>query len=106
MGIGPVQAIQNALASANLTLDDMDRIEINEAFAPQVLACAKELQIDMEKFNVHGGAISLGHPLGASGSRILAHLAHGFAQEPNHKYVLGAACVGGGQGICVILSRN
>ena len=105
MGIGPVQAIQNALAAAHLKLQDMDRIEINEAFAPQVLACAKELQIDMDKFNVHGGAIALGHPLGASGSRILAHLAHGFAQEPSHKYAIGAACIGGGQGIAVVLEH-
>uniref|UniRef100_A0A7S3P4H0 Thiolase N-terminal domain-containing protein n=1 Tax=Amphora coffeiformis TaxID=265554 RepID=A0A7S3P4H0_9STRA len=105
MGIGPVQAIRNALAGANLTLADMDRIEINEAFAPQVLACATELQVDMDKLNVHGGAIALGHPLGASGSRILAHLAHGFAAEPTHKYVIGAACIGGGQGIAVVLER-
>jgi len=106
MGIGPVQAIRNALANANLTLADMDRIEINEAFASQVLACATELQLDMDKLNIHGGAIALGHPLGASGSRILAHLAHGFAAEPNHKYVVGAACIGGGQGIAVVLERG
>ena len=73
MGIGPVEAIRKALARARLTLADMDRIEINEAFAAQFLACAKELDLPMDKCNVHGGAISLGHPLGASGSRITAH---------------------------------
>jgi acetyl-CoA acyltransferase 2 len=105
MGIGPVTAIQQALRKANLTLHQMDRIEINEAFAAQVLACAKELDIDWTKFNLHGGAISLGHPLGASGSRILAHLAHEFARSPDNRYHVGSACIGGGQGIAVILER-
>ena len=105
MGIGPVEAIRKALARANLTLADMDRIEINEAFAAQFLACRKELDLPMDKCNVHGGAISLGHPLGASGSRITAHLAHSFAQNPSHKYYVGAACIGGGQGIAVVLER-
>ena len=67
MGIGPVAAIQQALAKGGLTLGDVDRVEINEAFAAQFLACAKELGLDMDKTNLHGGAISLGHPLGASG---------------------------------------
>jgi len=102
MGIGPVPAIQGALKKANLTLDDVDRIEINEAFAAQFLACAKELDIDMSKANIHGGAISLGHPLGASGSRIVAHLANEF-QRTNAKIHVGAACIGGGQGIAVVL---
>ena len=106
MGIGPVGAIRRALERAGgMTLDQMDRIEINEAFAAQVLACAKELNIDMDKFNLHGGAISLGHPLGASGSRIVAHLAHEFARNPDHKYYMGSACIGGGQGIAVLLER-
>lgn len=107
MGIGPVQAIRMALDKAGLTLEQMDRVEINEAFAAQLLACAKELKLDMSKTNLHGGAISLGHPLGASGSRILAHLANEF-QQPHaaqHKYHVGAACIGGGQGIAVILER-
>ncbi|GAX18866.1 acetyl-CoA acyltransferase 2 [Fistulifera solaris] len=103
MGIGPVTAIQQALSKAGLTLRDMDRVEINEAFAAQVLACAKELDLDMDKFNIHGGAISLGHPLGASGSRIMAHLVNTWSG--NDKYYIGAACIGGGQGIAVLLEK-
>lgn len=106
MGIGPVTAIQLALMRAGgLTLADVDRVEINEAFAAQFLACAKELQLDMDKTNIHGGAISLGHPLGASGSRIVAHLAHEFSRNPNSKIHVGAACIGGGQGIAVVMER-
>jgi acetyl-CoA acyltransferase 2 len=105
MGIGPVTAIQKALALANLTLGDVDRLEINEAFAAQFLACAKELDLDISKTNVHGGAISIGHPLGASGSRILAHLVNEFQRKPNSKIHVGAACIGGGQGIAVVLER-
>lgn len=105
MGIGPVPAIQMALQKANLTLADVDRVEINEAFAAQFLACAKELDLDMDKTNLHGGAISLGHPLGASGSRITAHLAHEFAYNPSSKIHVGAACIGGGQGIALVLER-
>jgi acetyl-CoA acyltransferase 2 len=105
MGIGPVTAIQQALSRAGLSIHDMDRIEINEAFAAQFLACAKELQLDMSKTNIHGGAISLGHPLGASGSRIIAHLANEFASNPSNKYHVGSACIGGGQGIAIILER-
>jgi acetyl-CoA acyltransferase 2 len=104
MGIGPVPAIQMALQRANLTLADVDRVEINEAFAAQFLACAKELDLDMDKANLHGGAISLGHPLGASGSRITAHLAHEFARSNTNIHV-GAACIGGGQGIALVLER-
>ena len=106
MGIGPVQAIRNALAMANVQLSNVDHVEINEAFAAQFLACAKELELDYEnKANLHGGAIALGHPLGASGSRITAHLAHQFAAKATNKYHLGAACIGGGQGIAVLLER-
>lgn len=105
MGIGPVPAIQMALQRANLSLSDVDRIEINEAFAAQVLACAKELNLDMDKTNIHGGAISLGHPLGASGSRITAHLAHEFAYNQTSKIHVGAACIGGGQGIALVMER-
>jgi len=94
MGIGPVPAIQSALQKAKLTLQDIDRIEINEAFAAQFLACAKELQLDMSKTNTSGGAISLGHPLGASGSRITAHLANEFSRSNHVKYSIGAACIG------------
>eukprot|EP00934_Nitzschia_sp_Nitz4_P008449 Nitzschia sp. Nitz4//scaffold60_size111251//69500//72600//NITZ4_004154-RA/size111251-snap-gene-0.195-mRNA-1//-1//CDS//3329555585//8439//frame0 len=106
MGIGPVPAIQMALEKANLSLaEDVDRVEINEAYAAQVLACAKALDLDMDKTNLHGGAISLGHPLGASGSRITAHLAHEFAYNQSSKIHVGAACIGGGQGIAVVLER-
>ena len=103
MGIGPVPAIQIALKNAGIKLDDVDRFEINEAFAAQFLACAKELDLDMSKTNIHGGAISLGHPLGASGSRITAHLAHEFAYNSSSKIHVGAACIGGGQGIAIAL---
>lgn len=107
MGIGPVPAIQNALKKAgDLSLEnDVDRIEINEAFAAQFLACAKELNLDMDKTNIHGSAIAIGHPLGASGSRITAHLAHEFAYNHDSKIHVGAACIGGGQGIAVVLER-
>jgi acetyl-CoA acyltransferase 2 len=105
MGIGPVPAIQQALQRAGITMADVDRFEINEAFAAQFLACAKELDLDMDKTNIHGGAISLGHPLGASGSRITAHLAHAFAQDDTSKIHVGAACIGGGQGIALVLER-
>lgn len=106
MGIGPVSAIQQALSRASLLLDDMDRIEINEAFAAQFLACATDLGLDMEKTNVNGGAISLGHPTGASGSRIIAHLANDFHREGStSKLAIGSACIGGGQGIAVLLEK-
>ncbi len=102
MGIGPVPAIRGALERAGLGLADMDLIEINEAFAPQYLACEKELELDRAKVNVDGGAISLGHPLGASGSRITAHLAHELRRR-GAKYGVGSACIGGGQGIALVL---
>ena len=105
MGIGPVPAIQNALKIAGKSLQDVDRFEINEAFAAQFLACAKVLELDMEKTNVNGGAISLGHPLGASGSRIAAHLANEFSRNPDMNLAVGSACIGGGQGISVVLER-
>ena len=79
-------------------------MEINEAFAAQALACAKELGIDMNKFNLDGGAIALGHPLGASGARITAHLAHRLA-DTDAKWAVGSACIGGGQGIALVLER-
>lgn len=104
MGIGPVPAIKSALDLAGLTLADVDRFEINEAFAAQFLACAKELELDIAKTNLHGGAISIGHPLGASGSRITAHLANEF-QRADGKVHVGSACIGGGQGIAVVLER-
>lgn len=104
MGIGPVPAIHMALKRANLTLDQMDLIEVNEAFAAQVLSVQKELSLEPERTNVHGGAIALGHPLAASGSRILAHLVHNL-KSSGKRYGLGSACIGGGQGIAVIIEN-
>ncbi|MFN3429498.1 MAG: thiolase family protein [Candidatus Sericytochromatia bacterium] len=104
MGIGPVPAIRLALQRANLTLEQMDLVEINEAFAGQFLACAKELGLDLEKSNVHGGAIALGHPIGASGARILLTLAYELAVR-NGRYGVASACIGGGQGIAMVIER-
>jgi acetyl-CoA acetyltransferase family protein len=102
MGIGPVPATKKALAKAGLTLDDMDIIEVNEAFAPQACAVEKELRIPRDKLNRQGGAIALSHPLAASGARITAHLLHTLRQE-GKRYGLGSACIGGGQGIALIV---
>lgn len=104
MGIGPVPAIRGALARAGLKLDDIDIFDINEAFAAQWLACVKELGLNPELVNQCGGAISLGHPLGASGSRITAHLTHAL-QRTGKKYAVGSACIGGGQGIALVLEN-
>ena len=104
MGIGPAPAIQSALARAGLKLSDMDRVEVNEAFAPQYLAVEKELGLDRAKTNVNGGAIALGHPLGASGARITAHLVYELARTGG-RYAVGSACIGGGQGLAVVLER-
>ena len=103
MGIGPVPAIQGALDRAGLGLGDMDLVEINEAFAPQYLACEKELGLERDKTNVNGGAISLGHPLAASGARITAHLVHELRRRQG-QYAIGSACIGGGQGIALVLA--
>ncbi len=102
MGIGPVPASRNALAAAEMTLDEMDLIEINEAFAAQACAVERELKIPREKLNTAGGAIALSHPLAASGARITAHLLHTLRAE-GKRYGLGSACIGGGQGIAVIV---
>jgi len=104
MGIGPVPAIKNALARAELKLGDIDLFEVNEAFAAQYLACEKELGLDREKTNVNGGAIALGHPLGASGARITTHLVYELGRRKG-KYAVGSACIGGGQGLAVVLER-
>lgn len=104
MGIGPVPAIRRALQLAGLTLDQMDAIEVNEAFAPQYLAVEKELGLDRARTNVSGGAIALGHPLAASGARIMLHLALGL-QRTGKTYAVGSACIGGGQGMAVVLGR-
>src|SRR5688500_16589800 len=102
MGIGPVPASRNALRAAKMTLDDMDLIEVNEAFAPQACAVEAELKLPREKLNVHGGAIAISHPLAASGARITAHLLHALRAQ-GKRFGLGTACIGGGQGIAVIV---
>lgn len=102
MGIGPAPAARKALERAGLTLDDMDLVEVNEAFAPQYLAVEKDLGLDREKTNVNGGAIALTHPLAASGARITIHLLHELRRRGG-KYALGSACIGGGQGGAVVV---
>ncbi|MCA9671034.1 MAG: acetyl-CoA C-acyltransferase [Myxococcales bacterium] len=104
MGIGPVPATRKALERAGLSLDDIDLIELNEAFAAQSLACIKDLGLDTDKVNVYGGAIALGHPLGASGAKILTTLVHGLRRR-NARYGLATMCIGVGQGIAMIVER-
>jgi acetyl-CoA acetyltransferase family protein len=105
MGIGPVPASRKALEAAGLRLEQMDLVEVNEAFAGQYLAVEKELGLTREKTNVNGGAIALGHPLGASGARLLLTLALELRRRKGH-YGLATACIGGGQGIAVIIKRD
>ncbi|XP_075345019.1 3-ketoacyl-CoA thiolase, mitochondrial, partial [Mycteria americana] len=105
MGIGPVPAITEVLKKAGLTLKDMDLVEVNEAFAPQYLAVEKVLGLDPEKTNVNRCAIAIGHPLGASGSRITVHLIHELRRRGG-KYAVGSACIGGGQGIALIIENT
>jgi acetyl-CoA acetyltransferase family protein len=102
MGIGPVPATHAALKKAGMKLEDLDLIEINEAFAAQILAVSKELGLDPEKLNVNGGAIALGHPLAASGTRLLITLLYELRRR-NKRYGLASACIGGGQGIAMIV---
>lgn len=104
MGIGPVYATKKALENANISLDEIDLIEANEAFASQSIAVAKELNFNMEKVNVNGGAIALGHPIGASGARILVSLIHEMIKRDSKKG-LATLCIGGGMGTAVIVER-
>ena len=104
MGIGPIPATQKALKRAGLTIDQIDLVELNEAFASQVLACARELGIDLKKLNVNGGAIALGHPLGCSGARIMTTLIHEMKKRGS-RYGLATMCIGVGQGIATIVER-
>ncbi|MER2108497.1 MAG: acetyl-CoA C-acetyltransferase [Solibacillus sp.] len=104
MGIGPVPAIKQALARANLTIADMDLVEVNEAFSAQYLAVEKALGLDREKTNVNGGAIALGHPVGASGTRIILSVAYELARRGG-KYAVASLCIGGGQGIALIIEN-
>ena len=105
MGVGPVASTTKALAKANLTIDDMDLIEANEAFAAQSVAVARDLKFDMSKVNVNGGAIALGHPVGASGCRILVTLLHEM-QKRDAKKGLATLCIGGGMGCTTIVERD
>lgn len=104
MGIGPVPAVRQALSRAGLTIDDIDLVEANEAFAVQSLSVARELGFDMDKVNVNGGAIALGHPIGASGTRILVTLLHEMARR-DAKTGLATLCIGGGMGMAVVVKR-
>ena len=102
MGIGPVPAIRQALERANLSMEDLDLVEVNEAFAAQYLAVEKELGLDREKTNVNGGAIALGHPVGASGTRVILSVAYELKRRGG-KYAAASLCIGGGQGIALII---
>jgi len=104
MGIGPIPATEKALKRAGLTMDQIDLVELNEAFASQVLACARELGIDLEKLNVNGGAIALGHPLGCSGARLVTTLLHEMRKRGS-RYGLATMCIGVGQGIATVFER-
>src|SRR5438874_2935196 len=104
MGIGPAPAIRQALKRADLSLSDLDRVEVNEAFSPQYLAGEEEVGLDRDKTNVNGGAISLGHPLAATGARITISLIYELRRQ-HLKYGLGSACIGGGQGIAVVIEN-
>ncbi len=104
MGLGPINASKKALKRANLSISDIDIVELNEAFASQSLACIKELNMDISKVNIHGGAIALGHPLGATGARITGKVAT-LLQNNNKKYGLATQCIGLGQGIATVLEN-
>ncbi len=105
MGVGPIPASRLALERAGLTMDEIDLVELNEAFASQALACARELGIDHDKLNVNGGAIAIGHPLGASGARLLGTLALELRRRGG-RYGLATMCIGVGQGQAVVIERN
>ena len=104
MGLGPVAASQQALARAGMTIADIDLVEINEAFAAQVIPSARELGIGYDKLNVHGGAIALGHPFGQTGARIMTTLLNGL-EDADKTFGLESMCVGGGQGMAMIIER-
>ena len=105
MGVGPVPASRAALAKAGLTIDDIDLVEANEAFAAQSIAVARELHFDMSKVNVNGGAISLGHPVGASGARIIVTLLHELKRRDDAKTGLATLCIGGGMGVATVFEK-
>jgi acetyl-CoA C-acetyltransferase len=104
MGLGVVPAVKQALEKAKLTVKDLDCVELNEAFAAQALGCVKELGFDLEKTNVHGSGISLGHPIGATGARVMVTLMNEMKRK-NLKYGLATMCIGGGMGIATVVER-
>jgi acetyl-CoA C-acetyltransferase len=104
MGLGPIGAVQKVLRQAGMTIDDIDLVEINEAFAVQVLGSARALGIDEDRLNVHGGAIALGHPFGSTGARIATTLINGL-RTTDGQFGLETMCVGGGQGMAMIIER-
>jgi acetyl-CoA C-acetyltransferase len=104
MGLGPIEASRQALRRAGMTIDDIDLVEINEAFAAQVLPSARHLGIPMDRLNVKGGAIALGHPFGMTGARIMTTLIHAL-QDEDKTFGLETMCVGGGQGMAMIIER-
>jgi acetyl-CoA C-acetyltransferase len=104
MGLGPIEAVRRVLARARMTIDDIDLVEINEAFAAQVVPCAAELGIEWDKLNVHGGAIALGHPFGQTGARIMTTLLNAL-EDADKSVGLESMCVGGGQGMAMIVER-
>ena len=105
MGVGPVPASRNALKKAGLTMDDIDLVEANEAFAAQSVAVARELGFDMDKVNVNGGAIAIGHPIGCSGARIIVTLLHEMLKRPEAKKGLATLCIGGGMGVATVFEK-
>ena len=105
MGVGPVVASRNAMKKAGVTIDDIDLVEANEAFAAQSIAVARELHFDMSKVNVNGGAIALGHPVGASGARIIVTLLHEMQKRPEAEKGLATLCIGGGMGTAVVFEK-
>ena len=105
MGIGPVPAVRQLLARQSLRLADVDLIELNEAFAAQVIACDRELHFDAERLNVNGGAIALGHPIGCTGVRITTTLIHEM-QKRKARFGLATLCVSGGMGLALLLERS
>ncbi len=104
MGLGPVEASRRALAKAGMTIDDIDLVEINEAFAAQVIPSYRDLGIDIDKLNVNGGAIAVGHPFGMTGARITTTLINSL-QHHDKQFGLETMCVGGGQGMAMVIER-
>jgi acetyl-CoA acetyltransferase len=105
MGLGPIPATRKALARAGLKVQDLDLVELNEAFAAQAIACIRELELDPARVNVYGGAIALGHPLGATGARLLTTLVHALGRRQG-RFGMATMCIGVGQGIAMIVERE